>query len=84
MAWIVWPFVLFLTLLSFASGYGARELISRRRHAVAREKYYARKQYRARFRQRSESTSVTPLITHHPPATLSRHATAVQSVVLEA
>jgi hypothetical protein len=73
MVWMVWPFVL-STLLSFASGYGVRELISRHRHAVAREKCYARKQYQARFQA---ETSVTPLT--RQPAMPSRHASAAHS-----
>jgi hypothetical protein len=32
--------LLFVILVSFACGYGVRELISRRRHAADREKYY--------------------------------------------
>ena len=32
--------ILLPLLISFAGGYGVRELISRRRHAAEREKYY--------------------------------------------
>jgi hypothetical protein len=86
MVWIVWPFML-LALLSFGCGYGVRELISRHRHAIAREKYYARKQYQARFRQRSggifeAETLVTPFIMQ-PRVMPLRHATAVHSAVVE-
>jgi hypothetical protein len=85
MVWIVWP-LLSSTLLGFAGGYGVRELISRHRHALAREKYYARKQYQARFRQRSggvfEPEAVVTAYITQPRITLSRHAPAVHSAVV--
>ena len=73
------------SLLSFGAGYAVRELISRHRRAVAREQYYARKEYQARFQRWSghSSNDGSPTTSVKPPAS-ARSTSVPQQTLVEA